>query len=157
MNGLLRNIEKILRNRRTRRKLQRTISLLAAIVVFFTTYALVLPAITMEKNAGCGIEEHQHDDSCYEDQLICGQEESEEHQHTADCYERVLVCGKEAHTHSAACYPAEVEAEVETGADGNTGNTVAVDETDNTDGTVTGDTADNGTDTFVETTEGGET
>jgi len=157
MNGLLRNIEKILRNRRTRRKLQRTISMFAAIVVFFTTYALVLPAITMEKTAGCGIEEHQHDDSCYEDQLICGLEESEEHQHTADCYERVLVCGKEAHTHSAACYPAEVEAEVETGADGNTGNTVAVDETDNTDGTVTGDTAGNGADTFVETTEGGET
>lgn len=84
--------------------LQRTISMFAAIVVFFTTYALVLPAITMEKNAGCGIEEHQHDDSCYEDQLICGLEESEDHQHTADCYERVLVCGKEAHTHSASCY-----------------------------------------------------
>lgn len=142
MNGLLRNIEKILRNRRTRRKLQRTISLLAAIVVFVTTYSLVIPAITMEKNAGCGIEEHQHDDSCYEDQLICGLEESEEHQHTADCYERVIVCGKEAHTHSAACYPAETEVEVDAGTDDLAGNT---------------DDAGDGVDTFVETTEGGET
>lgn len=143
MNGLLRNIEKILRNCRTRRKLQRTISLLAAIVVFFTTYALVLPAITMEKNAGCGIEEHQHDDSCYEDQLICGQEESEEHQHTADCYERVLVCGKEPHTHSAACYPTDAGAEESTGY------------TDSR-GTVTDGTAGEGVDGTVDPSEGGE-
>ena len=122
--------------------LQRTISMFAAIVVFFTTYALVLPAITMEKTAGCGIEEHQHDDSCYEDQLICGLEETEEHQHTADCYERVLVCGKEAHTHSAACYPAETEVEVDAGVNDNAGNT---------------DDAGDGVDTSVETTEGGET
>ena len=54
MNGLLRNIEKILRNRRTRRKLQRTISLFAAVVVFITTYSLVIPAITMEKTPGAG-------------------------------------------------------------------------------------------------------
>ena len=107
MKVLLRKIKMILRNRRTRRKLQRTISLLAAIVVFVTTYALVLPAITMEKNSGCRIEEHQHDDSCYEDQLVCGQEESAVHRHTEDCYERVLVCGREPHTHSAACYPAD--------------------------------------------------
>ena len=117
--------------------LQRTISMFAAIVVFFTTYALVLPAITMEKTAGCGIEEHQHDDSCYEDQLICGLEETEEHQHTADCYERVLVCGKEAHTHSAACYPADTYVEVDAGTDDNSDNT---------------DDAD----TFVGTTNGGE-
>ena len=93
MKGILKRIKTILQSRRTRRKLQRTISLFAVVVVFVTTYALVLPAITMEKNAGCGIEEHQHDDSCYEDLLICGLEESDEHQHTADCYERVLVCG----------------------------------------------------------------
>ena len=143
MNGLLRNIERILRNRRTRRMLQRTISMFAAIVVFFTTYALVLPAITMEKTAGCGIEEHQHDDSCYEDQLICGLEESEEHQHTADCYERVLVCGKEAHTHSAACYPADAGAEESTGY------------TDSR-GTVTDGTAGEGVDGTVDPSEGGE-
>ena len=143
MNGLLRNIERILRNRRTRRMLQRTISMFAAIVVFFTTYALVLPAITMEKTAGCGIEEHQHDDSCYEDQLICGLEETEEHQHTADCYERVLVCGKEAHTHSAACYPAD------TGAEESTGST-------DSRGTVTEGTAGDGVDVTVDSAEGGQ-
>ena len=123
--------------------LQRTISMFAAIVVFFTTYALVLPAITMEKNAGCGIEEHQHDDSCYEDQLICGLEESEEHQHTADCYERVLVCGKEAHTHSEACYPADAGAEESTGS------------TDSW-GTVTEGTAGDGVDVTVDSAEGGQ-
>ena len=37
---------------------------LAAVVVFCTTYALILPAITLE-GEGCGLEEHIHDESCY--------------------------------------------------------------------------------------------
>ena len=71
MRTLLAKIRKILKDRRTRQLLTRTVSVTAAIVVFVTTYALVLPAITMEKVAECGVEEHQHDDSCYTDKLIC--------------------------------------------------------------------------------------
>ena len=104
MRKLLAKIRKILKDRRTRQLLTRTVSVTAAIVVFVTTYALVLPAITMETEADCGVEAHQHDSSCYEDFLICGEEDSSGHQHTDSCYEQALICGKESHTHSAACY-----------------------------------------------------
>ena len=49
MKKLLAKIQKILRDRRTRQFLTRFVSVTAAIVVFVTTYALVLPAITMER------------------------------------------------------------------------------------------------------------
>lgn len=91
---------------------------LASVVVFCTTYALILPAITME-NLQCGLEEHVHTDACYaqtaaaeEKQLVCGQEETPQHVHTEECYEvvevpvdtKILTCGKEAHTHTEDCY-----------------------------------------------------
>lgn len=128
MKALLRKIRQILKDRRTRRFLTRFVSGIAAVVVFVTTYALVLPAITMESQAACGIEAHQHDDSCYSEKLICGQEESEGHHHTDDCYtvtrelecqiqehqhssengcfdeEGNLVCKLEEHTHADSCY-----------------------------------------------------
>ena len=89
----------------------RFVSLVAAIVVFITTYALVLPAITLEKTASCGIDEHQHDDSCYEYVLTCGQEESEGHHHDNSCYTvtRKLECQLEEHQHSPenGCYDEE--------------------------------------------------
>ena len=104
MKKLLRRIRQILRDRRTRRFFKRFVGTFAAIVVFVTTYALVLPAITMEAEAQCGIEAHQHDDSCFEEVLVCDLPESDGHQHVDSCYEKVLTCGKEPHTHSAACY-----------------------------------------------------
>ena len=111
MKALLRKIRQILKDRRTRRFLTRFVSGVAAIVVFVTTYALVLPAITMESEAACGIEAHQHDDSCYSENLICGQEESEGHHHTDDCYtvSRNLECDLEEHQHSSenGCFDEE--------------------------------------------------
>ena len=104
MKTLISRVYEKLRSRQNRRLLTRFVSITAAVVVFITTYALVLPAITMEEEALCGIPAHQHDDSCYERMLVCGLEESEDHEHTEDCYEEVLICGLEAHTHSAACY-----------------------------------------------------
>ncbi|MDO4407742.1 MAG: SpaA isopeptide-forming pilin-related protein [Eubacteriales bacterium] len=99
----------ILKDRRTRQLLTRTVSVTAALVVFVTTYALVLPAITMESEALCGVEAHQHDDSCYTEELVCGIPESDGHQHTEACYEvsRVLVCGKTDHQHGKSCYDAD--------------------------------------------------
>lgn len=89
----------------------RFVSLVAAIVVFITTYALVLPAITLEKTASCGIDEHQHDDSCYEYVLTCGLEESEGHHHDDSCYTvtEELECQMEEHQHSQenGCYDEE--------------------------------------------------
>ena len=88
--------------------LTRIISVTAAVVVFVTTYALVLPAITMETEAQCGIEAHQHSDECYTDELICKIPESPGHVHTDTCYElsQVLVCETPEHEHSVenGCY-----------------------------------------------------
>ena len=86
-----------------KKRLRQFAFMMACIVVFCTTYALLLPAVTLEKTAECGLEEHQHEGSCYEDQLVCGQEESGEHRHSNICYQKVLACGKEAHVHSADC------------------------------------------------------
>ena len=84
--------------------LTRFVSGVAAVVVFVTTYALVLPAITMEQNASCGIPEHQHTGACYEEQLVCGISEGGGHHHDASCYDKFLICGLEAHVHSPECY-----------------------------------------------------
>ena len=58
---------------------------LSCVIVFCTVYALILPAITMEKKAVCGREEHSHTKECYsfDGQLSCGKEE---HMHTFVCY-----------------------------------------------------------------------
>lgn len=63
----------------------KVVSMLAVIVIFCTTYALILPAITVEKKVVCGLEEHTHQDSCYQtsEQLIC---QKTEHTHTDSCY-----------------------------------------------------------------------
>ena len=92
MKALLEKIRIILRSRRTRQMLTRFVSGVAAVVVFVTTYALVLPAITMEQNASCGIPEHQHTDACYEEQLVCGIPEGGGHHHDASCYDKFLIC-----------------------------------------------------------------
>ena len=109
MRLLLEKIRKILRDRRARQMLTRIVSSLAAVVVFVTTYALVLPAITMESQAACGIPAHQHDDSCYEEVLVCGLPEGDGHTHTDACYTVVseLACGLQEHQHADGCYDAD--------------------------------------------------
>ena len=108
MKELLRRIRQILKDRRVRRFFTRVVSTVAAIVVFVTTYALILPAITLEATPVCGVEAHQHTDECYEDVLVCEIPESDGHKHTDECYsvELVLVCEETEHTHSVenGCY-----------------------------------------------------
>lgn len=106
MKKLIAKIREILRNRRVRKIWTRTVSSIACLVVFVTTYALVLPAITMESQALCGIEAHQHDDSCYEERLTCTIPESEGHTHTEDCYstKQKLICDRSEHEHNSDCY-----------------------------------------------------
>ncbi len=116
MKALLEKIRKILRSRRTRQLLTRTVSGIAAIVVFVTTYALVLPAITLEQDAFCGIPEHQHTDTCYEERLVCEIPEGEGHQHDASCYEKFLICGQEVHIHSTECFQQDSSAVVSSGS-----------------------------------------
>ena len=69
---------------KTRTKRWRKVLLcLSCVVVFWTVYALILPAITLESKK-CNIEEHTHSAECYSEsqELICGKEE---HVHTAEC------------------------------------------------------------------------
>lgn len=115
-----------------RRKLwYKVVGILACLVVFCTSYALILPAITMERTACCGKEEHQHDESCYAESeiLICESEAvSEEHIHTEACYtyEKTLICQIEEHTHAEECYSNESETE--------TAETIAAEQTEETAG-----------------------
>ena len=94
---------------------KKLVTALGCLVVFCTTYALILPAITMERETVCGLSEHVHTDSCYSRQrgaLICTLAESEGHTHTDACKgtKRVLSCTtpeSDGHTHGEGCYDAQ--------------------------------------------------
>ena len=101
------------KNRSIWRKLVRV---LACIVVFCTTYALILPVITLEQDYVCGLEEHIHVDQCYQkytDLLIpCTQELLGVHAHSGECYDRDgnIRCGysdKLIHIHEDVCFNPE--------------------------------------------------
>lgn len=94
-----------------RKNLQRVVRFMAIIVVFCTTYALILPAITMESGAICGLTEHAHTDACYEMAApgACTLPEHEPHFHTDACYTIAdpVPCDlpeTAAHRHTDACY-----------------------------------------------------
>lgn len=105
---LLPQTERFKRSHRRKRNWRKVVISLACAVVFITTYMLILPAITMEKTAYCGMEEHQHSEDCYEDVLICTQD----HTHTQDCYEKNLICEIPEHAHVLVCY-SDPEADIE--------------------------------------------
>lgn len=98
-----------------KKRLYKVVTCLASVVVFCTTYALILPAITLESKA-CTIPEHVHTDACYthvttetEKVLTCGIDPEAAHLHTADCYDENgnLICTKEEapeHVHTDECY-----------------------------------------------------
>ena len=110
---LLREAAKHKLQNRRRKRWQKTVSILACLVVFCTVYALILPALTAEADTYCGKEEHTHTEDCYKDKLICGKEEGQgAHHHTDDCYREVeaLVCPtpeSDGHQHTEACYTEE--------------------------------------------------
>ena len=107
-------VQKYSKERRSRKRWHRVATCLAAVVVFCTTYALILPAITMEKH--CGFTEHTHTDACYTQVTaiekkvpVCTAERLGIHQHTDTCYDAdgKLICGQAdyvVHHHDAACY-----------------------------------------------------
>lgn len=110
---------------RKRKWWRRTVRTLAVLVVFCTTYILILPALTMQGRPECGFEEHIHSDSCYSLQA------QPIHSHEAVCYDeqgvpvcslpestgdtpsaeaqRVLTCVTPEHIHTESCYPLEDE------------------------------------------------
>lgn len=67
-----------------RRLWQRVVSTLVCVVVFCTTYALIMPAITISEPVYCNLDEHTHTDDCYADgELVCTRLE---HMHNLSCY-----------------------------------------------------------------------
>ena len=100
--------------RRTRRKIwKKIVTVLGCVVVFCTTYALILPAITLSGKAYCGIEEHKHNEECYTYDLICAEEAKEDsiqkHEHAEGCYEinQNQICEleeSEEHQHAETCF-----------------------------------------------------
>ena len=127
MVDVLKLLRQAYRAYRRQKNWQRIVRAMAMVVVFCTTYALILPAITMEQSPECGLAEHIHGDGCYGEVTlhthtedcydylaICGQEEVEEHSHTEDCNAVVdtLVCAleeTEEHAHVATCYEYETK------------------------------------------------
>lgn len=103
--------KKYLKRRRRHRMWKRVVSVLACIVVFVTTYALILPAIALEqeKTVYCGYEEHEHTDECYEVRLICQFGETEESLLTAEGGEKDIPSSVD--TEEESSMPAEQETE----------------------------------------------
>ena len=87
---------------------------LAAVVVFCTTYMLIMPAITLEADRAlaCTCEVHQHNDSCFDENgnVMCGYADYVVHTHDPEyCYDEDgnLICKLselKPHRHDAACY-----------------------------------------------------
>ena len=110
---LLQDAEPYASAHRRKRRWYQVMTCLAAAVVFCTTYALILPAITLEKQ--CALPEHTHTEACYtsvQGDLICTQSTEPQHTHTEECYQETqdLVCGMSestGHTHGAECYDQE--------------------------------------------------
>ena len=111
---VLRDAEKYTRVHKRKRLRHRVVTVLAGVVVFCTTYALILPAITLEKQ--CDIPEHTHTDACYAQVTsvekrvpACSAKTLEIHQHTADCCDADgnPTCGYAdfvVHSHDSRCY-----------------------------------------------------
>ena len=97
-----------IKQKRQHRAWNRIVAVLICVVVFVTTYMLILPAITMEQTAYCGFEEHKHSAACFEKRLVCELEEDTPHIHSEACYQeqQILVCNQEesaGHSHDEKC------------------------------------------------------
>lgn len=116
--------EQLNKKHRRKRTWYKILSVPICLVVFVTTYALILPAITMESTPDtyCGKTEHVHTDDCYEfpgtlahKEIQCtaganlGQGEYIIHKHDSFCFDDSgkLLCTlaeQDEHVHTDACY-----------------------------------------------------
>lgn len=116
--------EQLNKKHRRKRTWYKILSVPICLVVFVTTYALILPAITMESTPDtyCGKAEHVHTDDCYEHpgtpahkEIRCtpaadlGPGEYIIHKHDSFCFDDSgeLLCTlteQDEHVHTDACY-----------------------------------------------------
>lgn len=117
--SLVTQVTRYLKSQRRRKIGYQVLTCMASVVVFCTVYALILPAITISNELTCGLEQHEHDESCYtmapaaaQPELICDTTELPGlalHTHNQFCYDNDnhLICTlteREAHTHGRSCY-----------------------------------------------------
>ena len=107
--------QQLKKKQRIKSRLKKVVMILACVVVFCTTYALILPAITTPTDTHCGMEEHFHTVDCYrqvsvaDSILTCNQQTLGLHVHEPGCWDQNhrLICGQAdyvAHSHDARCY-----------------------------------------------------
>lgn len=110
---LLHEAMELNKERKRKKRWQQVVSAMAAVVVFVTTYVLILPAITMENDPVCGQEAHEHEEACFElrtaSEISCA---FQSHQHTDACRDAMqnLICGYSdviLHTHNDLCVDGE--------------------------------------------------
>ncbi len=132
-------IERLRRERRTRRCFSGVMLALALLVGATVFYQLRYTGIALEGEVYCGLSEHVHSEECYESVLICDaaaaeadaeeadaedadeeaadeQADKEGHVHTDECRESVLICELSEHEHSQEC-TIDVSADVEADED----------------------------------------
>ena len=111
-------IQTYLKKKQKRSIWRKLVRVMACLVVFFTTYALILPVITLEQNYVCGKEEHVHTEACSltsEGLLIpCTGGSLGVHTHGGTCYgaDGSILCGysdRLIHTHDELCFDAAGE------------------------------------------------
>lgn len=90
--NLLQMVQRLNRSKKKRARWKKGMAVLACAVVFCTTYALILPAITMEKDK----------------RPVCTKEQLSQHIHTQECKneKNEIICGYAdyaIHTHDARC------------------------------------------------------
>lgn len=109
------------------RKVSAWTSMLALLVVFTVVWGLRVKGISLTNDTDCGIEEHAHDEGCYQIYQICGLSEGETeykevqsengeietievlHAHTDACFETELSCLLPEHVHTVACLDVELD------------------------------------------------
>ncbi len=113
--SVLQKAAEFIKRNKDKKAWRRATVCLSVLVLFCTVYALMLPAITMEKPR-CGLEEHIHTDECYEwvqadnaNLVTCSIELLNLHEHEDSCYDEAgqILCGYAdffVHTHDTICY-----------------------------------------------------
>lgn len=118
----LRDVENYVEAQRLKNRWYQLTIFLAFVVVFYTVYSLILPAITLERKS-CEIPEHRHTNDCYvqvasdSQAEYMGSAESQEWLWDSDENPWILICGMEEHVHTSECTPM-----VETSSNSNVGN-----------------------------------
>ena len=102
-------LNELKRKQKKRRRIGIAAVLLIVLVAGTVIGILTQAGVAMTGDARCGLEEHLHGESCYEDVTNCGLEETDGHGHDENCYETqsILVCTAEEteeHQHDEFCY-----------------------------------------------------